>query len=111
MLEVLMRSRWIKGLLLVAAVAMLAGPVLADDFTGYEEDQKTLQCPAAGQSVPPNLEPPGPGECGQNVATYEGYVWDNDVRCKAGGTDVGGVKIYQSGSPTAANGGLGVCNE
>ena len=107
-----MPRRWTKGLVLVAVLATLAAPALARDFTGYEEDERTLQCPAPGQSVPQNQEPPGPGECGANVATYQGHVWDNDVRCNAGGTEAGptGVKIYQAGSPTNADGGVGICN-
>ena len=109
-----MRVRWVRVLGVVAAMVIAAGPVAADDFTGYEEDEQTLSCPAAGESVPENQEPPGEGECTdtQNPdETYQGKVWDNDVKCAEGGQDLQVAKLYTTGDPAAMAGGVGICNE
>lgn len=109
-----MRSRWMRVLGVIAAMVIAAGPVAADDFTGYEEDEQTLDCPAAGESVPENQEPPGEGECtdpSNPDETYQGKVWDNDVKCNDGGTDLQVAKLYTTGDPAAMAGGAGVCND
>ena len=100
-----------RALACLVAVLVIAGPVSAHDFTGSEEEERTLQCPKSGQSVPSNQEPPGPGECEGTATTYQGKVWTNNVKCGSGGTDVGGLaKLYTTQSGTTS-GGVGVCND
>ena len=108
-----MRGRWVRVAGVVAAMVIAAGPVAAHDFTGNEEDEQTLDCPAPGQSVPKNQEPPGPGECDEETeTTYQGLVWDNDVTCASGGTDAGGLfTLYAEGDPADLQGGIGICND
>ena len=105
-----MRRRVLKAMAWIAVLAMIGGPAAAHDFTGAEEDEKTLECPY-GKPIPANQEPPGAGECTNPTTqkTYQGYVWDNDVKCASGGTDAQAAKIYTSGGGTA--GGVGVCND
>ena len=107
-----MRRRVVKPLACLLVVFILGAPVAADDFTGSETQEQTLNCPAPGQSVPANQEPPGPGECTDPlVTTYQGKVWTNDVKCNSGETaNVQGVRIYHSQSGTTS-GGLGTCND
>ena len=107
-----MRGRSMRWLWLVLAAVMVAGPAAAGDFTGQEEDEQTLDCPAPGESVPPNQEPPGEGECDEETeTTYQGLVWDNDVQCAGGGTDAQAAKLYTTGDPAAMAGGAGLCND
>lgn len=105
-----MRPMWLKVLTCILALAMLGGPAAAKDFTGSEEEERTLNCPAAGQSVPKNQEEPGPGECQGTAKTYKGYVYTNDVKCGSGGTDAQAAKIYTTNSGTSS-GGVGICND
>lgn len=105
------RRRLARALACVLAVLVLGGPVSAHDFTGSEEEERTLQCPKDGQSVPSNHEEPGANECQGTATTYQGKVWTNNVKCNSGGTDVGGLaKIYTTQSGTTS-GGVGVCND
>jgi hypothetical protein len=104
------RRRLRRALACLAAVLIIAGPVSAQDFTGSEEEERTLQCPKSGQSVPENQEKPGAGECQGTDTTYRGKVWTNDVTCASGGTDVGGAAtLYTTGGGTS--GGVGICND
>lgn len=104
------RRPWLRALACLVAAMVIAGPVSAHDFTGSEEEERTLQCPRNGQSVPNNQEPPGPGECEGTATTYRGKVWTNNVKCGSGGTNAGGLaKVYTTSSGT--NGGVGVCND
>ena len=107
-----MRIRMTRAMVGLIALLLIGGPVSASDFTGYEEDEQTLDCPAAGESVPNNQEPPGDGECDEETeATYQGMVWDNDVRCNDDElADAQGVKAYGTNSGTSS-GGLGICND
>lgn len=105
-----MRVRWVRVVSCVLALLVLGGPVSAHDFTGSEEEERTLQCPKDGQSVPKNQEPPGAGECGGTATTYQGKVWTNDARCASGGTDAQAAKVYTTNSGTSS-GGVGVCND
>ena len=105
------RSFVLRALACLVAVLVIGGPVAADDFTGSEEEERTLQCPKDGQSVPSNHEEPGAGECQGTATTYRGKVWTNNVKCNSGGTDVGGLaKLYTTQSGTTS-GGVGVCND
>ena len=107
-----MRGRWMRVLGVIAAMVIAAGPVAAEDFTGHEEDEQTLDCPAQGESVPANQEPPGEGECDEaSETTYQGLVWDNDVKCGDDGQDLQIAKLYTTGDPAALKGGAGVCND
>lgn len=105
-----MRRRWMKAVGCLVAVLVLAGPASAHDFTGSEEEERTLQCPKAGQSVPKNQEEPGAGECQGTATTYQGKVWTNDARCASGGTDAQAAKVYTTNNGTSS-GGVGVCND
>jgi hypothetical protein len=109
-----MRGRWMRVLSVIVGLLIVGAPVAADDFTGSEREERTLPCPAEGESVPENQEPPGPGECedAENPdETYQGYVWTNDVRCADGGQDLQVAKLYAVGDPGAMNGGAGICND
>lgn len=100
-----------RALACLAAVLIIGGPASAHDFTGSEEEERTLQCPKPGQSVPNNQEPPGAGECEGTATTYQGKVWTNNVKCASGGTDIGGLaKLYVNQAGTTS-GGVGVCND
>src|SRR3712207_2552492 len=103
-----MTRRTRKLLLAITILAAFAVPAAAEDFTGDEADEKTLQCPGPGQSVPKNQEPPGSGECGAKQTTYQGKVWDNDVKCKSGHqAGLWGALIYTAPN----NDGVGMCNQ
>lgn len=90
----------------VVALLGIAGPVLAHDRTGgYEEDTKTVACPAPGQQAPPNQTAPGPNDCKNGATTYQATVWDNDVTCEttdsnAQSTPVGHLSLDGDPSPT-----------
>lgn len=100
------RRRLLRVLSCLLAVMIVAGPVSAADFTGSEEEERTLQCPKSGQRVPSNHEEPGPGECQGTDTTYRGKVWTNNVKCGSGGQNAGGLaKVY------VTTGGAGVCND
>lgn len=104
------RRRLLRALACLVAVLIIAGPVSAQDFTGSEEEERTLQCPKDGQGVPNNQEPPGAGECQGTATTYKGKVWTNNVKCASGGTSIGGLAtLYTTGGGTS--GGVGVCND
>ncbi len=75
-----MRRRLYAAITLVLSVLIVAGPSAAHDFTGSEEKK-----------------------------TKNGTVYTNNVRCRSGGTDVGGAKVYRTQSGTS--GGVGVCND
>jgi hypothetical protein len=107
-----MRRRWVAAIGFVLAVALIGAPASAGDFTGSEEQEQTLRCPAKGKSVPSNQEPPGPGECTKKKhKTYRGKVWDNDVQCAKGGQDLQVINLYETGGAEEAGGGIGVCND
>jgi hypothetical protein len=106
-----MRGRWMRVFAVIVGLLIVGAPVAADDFTGSEQEEQTLDCPAAGEEVPPNQEPPGEGECGEGDTTYQGTVWTNDVQCADGGTDAQVVNIYATGDPAAMDGGAGICND
>jgi hypothetical protein len=98
----------------VLALALVAGPAAAGDFTGTEKEEKELACPGEGQSVPDNQTPPEPGDCPgeEDDETYVGYVWNNEVSC--GDDEVAGaegVNAYAVGDPDDMFGGVGVCND
>ncbi len=105
-----MRRGGFKVLACVLVVLVLGAPVSAHDFTGSEEEERTLQCPKSGQSVPKNQEEPGAGECEGTATTYQGKVWTNDARCASGGTDAQAAKVYTTNNGTNS-GGVGVCND
>ena len=107
-----MRGRWMRVFGAIVALLIVGAPVTADDFTGSEQEEQTLACPAPGESVPPNQEPPGEGECDEEgETTYQGVVWTNNVQCAEGGTDAQAAKIYTSGGGGQNGGGVGVCND
>lgn len=108
--------RKLLTLMSILLLVLAAGPVAAHDFTGSEEEQQELDCPAEGEEVPPNQEPPDyeagdcPGE--EDDETYEGYVWDNQVTCnddEAADLEIG--KLYVHGDDSDLSGGVGVCND
>jgi hypothetical protein len=107
-----MRSGWMRVCAMIVGLLIVGAPVAADDFTGSEQQEQTLDCPAPGEEVPPNQEPPGEGECvDEEDTTYQGTVWTNDVQCADGGTDAQAAKIYTAGDPAAMAGGVGLCND
>ena len=82
-----MSRRFYAALACVLSLVIVAGPVAAHDFTGSEEVQ-----------------------CGTRKAPRTCYT--NNVKCAKGQkADAAGVKVYQTGSPTSAKGGIGVCND
>ena len=105
-----MRQRLLAMFVLVLAICMVAGPVVADDMTGGEEQQKTVPCPKKGKSVPENQSPPKGKDCKGKKKTYKATVWGNDVKCKATPADAGVAKVYAGGDPTSG-GGAGICND
>lgn len=107
-----MRDRWLRAALLVLTLCAISAPAAAHDGTGHEEDEQTLECPAPGEPVPANQEPPSASECDEpGETTYQGYVWDNDVSCHSGGTDVAGAKVYVWNDLAMHSAGAGACNE
>lgn len=104
------RRRVVRAFACLVAVLVLGGPVSAHDFTGSEEEERTLQCPKNGQSVPSNQEGPDANECQGTDTTYRGKVWTNDVKCNSGGTDAQAAKVYTTNNGTSS-GGVGVCND
>ena len=103
-----MQRRFLKIMACLAAVAILGGPVMADDFTGSEREMRTLKC---ASSYPANQEPHGAGECTGDQTTYRGYVYTNDVKCNSGSTaNAEGVRVYHNPQGTAG-GGVGICND
>ena len=106
-----MRRHMFKAVLLLMALALVGGPVAADDITGHEEDTRTLDCPGP-EGVPNNQEPPGPGECDEpEETTYEGKYWDNDVQCNSGGTATPVGDLYFDGDEGDLWGVVGLCND
>ena len=105
-----MRQRLLALFVLVLAVCMVAGPVLAEDMTGSEEQRKTVPCPKKGESVPENQSPPKGKQCQGKKKKYKATVWSNDVKCAATPADLQVAKIYAGGDPMSG-GGVGVCND
>ena len=112
-----MRVRVWKGFACLLAVVVLGASAATaapsgGDFTGNEQETRTLGCPGKNgnpNTVPKNQEPPGPGECGTGENTYQGVVWTNNVKCRGGEkADAGGVKVYQQGQTSGA---VGICND
>ena len=63
------RRRFARTFACLMAALIFAGPASAHDFTGSEEEERTLQCPKDGESVPNNQEPPSSTEC-QGMPCY-----------------------------------------
>jgi hypothetical protein len=74
----------------VFALLTYAAPAAAEDFTGAEEQEMTLDCRYDGTAYPETQEAPGEGECVDRATqgTYQGLVWDNEVKCSERGFDV-----------------------
>jgi hypothetical protein len=108
-----MRLSWRMMAGCVLAVALMVGPVAADDFTGSETEERELACPGEGESVPANQSEPGPDDCPGEAEdeTYTGTVWTNEVTCNDDGVPVGPAgNLYAFGSEDLA-GGVGICND
>jgi hypothetical protein len=109
-----MRWNWRLTAMCVLAVAMMVGPVAADDFTGSETEERELACPGEGESVPANQSEPGPDDCPgeEENETYTGTVWTNEVTCNDDGVEVGPAgNLYYVGDPGDMEGGVGICND
>jgi hypothetical protein len=109
-----MRRTWRLTGICVLVLAMIIAPVAADDFTGSETEERELDCPGEGESVPANQSEPGPDDCPgeSDDETYMGTVWTNQVTCNDGGVPVGpAANLYAVGDPDAMHGGVGVCND
>lgn len=98
------------------ALLLIGGPLAAEDFTGSEMQERELDCIYEGEEVPENQTPPDydGGDCPGTEAneTYTGYVWTNELTCNDGEeADLEAAKLYTSGDPGDAEGGVGICND
>lgn len=98
---------------------LVAGPASADDVVGSEKEEQELDCPADGESVPENQEPPEDGECKDDPATtdvdesegtYTGWVWTNEVTCDSDNQGLDGV-LTGDATQSGTGGEMGLCTD